>query len=331
MKITVILCTYNRCVSLENALNSVVASKLPESTEWEVLVVDNNSRDKTQMVVEEFSRRHPGRFRYVFESRPGKSHALNTGIQEAYGEVLAFMDDDVTVDSAWLHNLTVNLESNEWVGAGGPIHPLWSSLRPEWLSVETRYALAPLVAFDLGQEEGQITEPPWGTNMAFRKEVFEKYGGFQTYLGPRPGSQIRGEDSEFGQRLLDRGERIRYEPSAIVYHPVTEERLTRKYHLEWWFDHGRENVLRNGVNPNTKYFVGGIPLYLFRRLAVWTVRWMVAVDSGKRFNSKRTVWSISGQILESFRSRTTEKRQSGEGPLSSVGSPQDSNPRISGL
>jgi len=126
--------------------------------------------------------------------------------------------------------------------------------------------------------------------------------------------------------LLDRGEQIRYEPSAVVYHPVTEERLTRKSHLEWWFDHGRSNIIRFGAQPNAKYFVRGIPLYLFRQLAVWTVRWMVAVDSGKRFDSKREVWNISGQIIESFRSRTTERRQCGEAPLSTVGSPQDSNP-----
>jgi len=331
MKITVILCTYNRCLSLENALNSIAASKMPESTEWEVLVVDNNSHDKTRMVVEDVSQRYPGRFRYVFESQPGKSHALNRGIQEAYGEVLAFMDDDVTVDSAWLQNLTAKLIDNEWVGAGGPIHPLWSSLRPEWLSLETKYALAPVVAFDLGQEAGQISEPPWGTNMAFRRQVFEKYGAFRTHLGPRPGSQIRGEDCEFGQRLLDRGERIRYEPSAVVYHPVTKERLTKRYHLEWWFDHGRAYVLQHGALPNTKYFVAGVPLYLFRRLAVWTIRWMVAVDSGKRFDCKRTVWSISGQIVEALHSRTIERRQGGDAPVSSVGPPQDSHPRVRGL
>ena len=51
MKITVILCTYNRCRLLAKALESVAASALPESVDWEVLVVDNNSNDETRQIL----------------------------------------------------------------------------------------------------------------------------------------------------------------------------------------------------------------------------------------------------------------------------------------
>lgn len=101
MKITVILCTYNRCRSLAKALESVAASQVPASVDWEVLVVDNNSGDQTRQVVENFSTRSPDRFRYLFEPKPGKSHALNSGIRESSGENLVFMDDDVTVEPTW--------------------------------------------------------------------------------------------------------------------------------------------------------------------------------------------------------------------------------------
>src|SRR5271166_3382652 len=106
MKITVILCTYNRCVSLSSALESVAATTFSDPVEWEVLVVDNNSKDQTREVIQDYCRRSPGRFRYLFEGRQGKSYALNTGIRAAEGDVLAFMDDDVTVDPRWLQNLT---------------------------------------------------------------------------------------------------------------------------------------------------------------------------------------------------------------------------------
>ncbi len=121
--ITVILCTYNRCQSLSKALQSVAASEMPSSAVWEVLVVDNNSCDQTREVVENYCRRHPGRFRYLFESKPGKSHALNAGIREACGDILAFIDDDVIVERNWLRNLTANLDGNVWAGAGGRILP----------------------------------------------------------------------------------------------------------------------------------------------------------------------------------------------------------------
>src|SRR5579863_4847408 len=121
MKVTVILCTYNRCHVLSKALESAAASKLPPSYQWQVLVVDNNSPDRTREVVEDFAQHNPGRFRYLFESKQGKSNALNTGIREAEGDILAFMDDDVTVDPSWLYNLTSVLEDETWAGTGGPI------------------------------------------------------------------------------------------------------------------------------------------------------------------------------------------------------------------
>jgi len=61
MYITVIVCTYNRCESLAKALNSVASSILPDSVQWEVLVVDNNSKDSTREVVDGINCRYPGR------------------------------------------------------------------------------------------------------------------------------------------------------------------------------------------------------------------------------------------------------------------------------
>jgi len=83
MKITVIVCTYNRCQNLAKALDSVAVSTLPDSIKWEVIVVDNNSSDQTREVVEDFCCRHPGRFRYIFEPRQGVCNARNAGIREA--------------------------------------------------------------------------------------------------------------------------------------------------------------------------------------------------------------------------------------------------------
>src|SRR5579863_9995619 len=111
MTVTIILCTYNRCQRLARALDSVASSTVSDSVKWEVLVVDNNSTDQTREVAEEFSRSHPGHFRYCFEPKQGKSHALNAGIREARGDILAFLDDDVTVGPTWLQDLTAPLGS----------------------------------------------------------------------------------------------------------------------------------------------------------------------------------------------------------------------------
>ena len=311
MKITTILCTYNRCQSLAKALDSVAASTVPEPVEWEVLVVDNNSRDQTREVVEDFCRRYPGRFRYMFEPQRGKSHALNAAIREAQGDVLAFTDDDVAVEPTWLQNLTAALRTGEWVGSGGRVLPERNFSLPRWLTLEERYALAPLAMFDLGPDAGQLTEPPFGNNMAFQKKMFNKYGCFRTDLGPSLGSEIRGEDTEFGGRLLAAGERLRYEPSAVVYHSVPEQRLQKNYFLTWWFDKARADVRTFGIPPGTRWFVAGIPLVLFRRIAVWTLRWMVAIEPSRRFSCKLKVWGLAGTIVESCQRSRDTKRQSG--------------------
>jgi glucosyl-dolichyl phosphate glucuronosyltransferase len=307
MRISVILCTYNRCQSLQKALESAAALVLPESVKWEVLVVDNNSSDQTQNTVQNLCFRYPGRFRYLFEPQQGKSYALNAGIREARGDVLAFMDDDVTVDPNWLQNLTAGFYNGDWAGAGGRIIAEWTCSPPRWLSPSSRHASGPLVAFDPSPEAGQLNEPPIGTNMAFRREMFEKYGWFRTDLGPCPGSEMRNEDTEFGARLLSAGERLRYEPSALVYHPVQENRLTKKYFLAWWFDKARSEIRAGGIEPGTKYYVAGVPLYLFRRLAVWTLRWVVAIDPVRRFSNKLNAWANVGEILECYRLAVSRK------------------------
>ncbi|HEV2522836.1 MAG TPA: glycosyltransferase [Candidatus Acidoferrales bacterium] len=301
MEITVVLCTFNRSKTLASALNSAAALVLPESIDWEVLVVDNNSNDQTREVATDFCTRHPGRFRYQFEPQPGLSHARNAGIREAKGDIIAFMDDDVIVEPAWLQNLTANLHNGEWAGVGGRVFPEWNCPPPGWLLLDQWYALGPLPNFNFGSEACELTEPPFGANMAFRKTMFEKHGGFRTDLGRRPNSLMSNEDTEFGGRLLATGERLRYEPSAIVYHPVEENRVKKEYFLAWWFHKGEANIRQFGIRPGTKYYLAGIPLYLFRNLGVSTLKWMFAVQPSRRFSYKLKVWIKVGEILECYR------------------------------
>jgi glycosyltransferase involved in cell wall biosynthesis len=313
--VTVVLCTYNRCQSLANALQSVSASEMPSSIAWEVLVVDNNSTDQTREVVEGFARRHPGRFRYLFEPTPGKSHALNAGIRDAHGDILAFIDDDVTVEKNWLRNLTGVLVGNAWAGSGGRILPEKTLSPPPWLPLDGPDNMGGILAlFDLGDESIELSQPPFGTNMAFQKTMFEKHGGFRLDLGPRPGSELRNEDTEFGRRLLSAGERLRYEPSAKVYHRVPEERLTTGYFLKFCFDHGRASIREAGRRPN----LWGVPRHYLTLLKVGTLfaarslRWIGTCWNRKlRFYRKAMVWMTAGEIAELRSQPHQESKQTG--------------------
>jgi glucosyl-dolichyl phosphate glucuronosyltransferase len=305
MTITVILCTYNRCRTLLKALNSLALSELPGHVEWEVLVVDNNSGDQTNEMVKEFCRKWPGRFRYIFERQPGKSHALNTGIRQAKGQILAFVDDDVTVEPTWLWNLTRALGNREWAGAGGRILPEKSFVAPRWLALDGPYKMGGILAlFDLGSAPGPLEIAPFGTNMAFRREIFEKYGDFRTDLGPAPGNEIRNEDTEFGRRVMSAGERLRYEPSAVVYHEIPKNRVNKSYFLRWWFDYGRAQIREVGKRPSIfgvqRHYIS-IPNLAFSHLPRRTLLWLAAVSPQKRFFRKCMLRVAAGWLVETGR------------------------------
>jgi glucosyl-dolichyl phosphate glucuronosyltransferase len=303
MDITLVVCTYNRSQSLAKSLESIAASQLPESLEWEVVVVDNNSHDQTSEIVESFCRRYPQRFRYVFEPAQGLSYARNAGIRQARGNVIAFTDDDLTVQPDWLKNLTAPLRDEKWAGAGGRILPAQSFVAPRWYAPNDPYNMGGVLYahFDLGDQAGELDRAPHGANMAFRKSLFDKYGDFRVYLGVSPGTDLCNEDTEFGRRLMAGGERLCYVPSAVVYHEISAKRLNKKYFLKWWYGYGRSQMREAGDRSS----ILGIPRpYLsvphiaLRHLPVRVLQWLFSVNPQKRFYRKCMVSVALGWLVE---------------------------------
>lgn len=306
MKISIILCTYNRCQSLSRALESVAATQMPEQVDWQVLIVDNNSKDQTREVAESFSRRDPSHFHYVFESQQGKSFALNRGIREAPGEILAFVDDDITVEPTWLFELTKPLLDTQWSGTGGRVYLPTDFSPPSWMAPEGNHSLVSILAlFDQGAKPLPLSTPPIGNNMAFRKEVFAKYGVFRTDLGPSPGSEIRFEDTEFCLRVMRGGARILYVPSAVVHHAVDPRRLKKDFFLAYHFDYGR-GLIRHKGNRSPVGIVPRSVISFFNRLLnmlpkkIWW--WLRERNPQKRFFNKCQAWAMAGEIAELFHS-----------------------------
>jgi glycosyltransferase involved in cell wall biosynthesis len=285
---------------------------MPESVEWEVLVVDNNSNDGTREVAETFSKMYPGRFRYLFELKQGKSNALNAGVQEASGEILAFTDDDVIVAPTWLWNITAALDSGKWSSAGGRIGAANSFQCPRWLPLEGEYNLGGVLGFfDLGDKAGNSTEPFFGGNVAYRKEMFEKYGLYRTDLGRCGESMLSDEDMEFSRRIIAGGERLWYEPSAVVYHAVPKERLRKSFFLRFLYDQGRSQIRATGSKPG----VFGIPRWCFsipaivlKSLIPRLMGWLFTLDPKRSFYFKCMVWKTFGQIAELPRIGLKENR-----------------------
>lgn len=300
-EISLIVCTYNRCESLANALESVARSVVPDSIAWEVLVIDNNSRDKTKEAVEQFVSRFPGRFYYIFEPKQGLSNARNAGIAAANGRAIAFTDDDVTVHPDWLRNLTKPLLDDKCVGTAGRIL-LGEFQAPTWLGTSGPGSLVGALAhFDRGNQLTFLDEPPFGASMAFQRSVFQRFGGFRTDLGRSGKNLIGNEDTEFGNRLLSANQRILYVPSAVIYHPVIEERLRKQYFLTYHFDQGRALIRERGDRapvgfvPRSFISISNRVLKILPRRVWW---WIKEPNPQIRFFNRCRVWNTAGEIVE---------------------------------
>jgi GT2 family glycosyltransferase len=298
MDISVVLATYNRSKSLRITLQSFSKLCLSAESSVELLVVDNNSKDNTREVTQEFAAQAQFPVRYVFEAKQGRSAALNSGILQAQGEIIVFTDDDVVFHHDWLLNLKRTFDSYHCAAVAGKVVPQWNHAKPDWLDMEGQFAV---VHFDLGDETKEIRIPPLGANSAFRRGVFQQYGLFRLDLGVNGTRHtITCDDTEFGERLIRAGERIVYCPNAIVYHPVDPERTTKKYFLSWYYYNGISVTRMSGI-PAEGVFWFGAPRWLYREMLTNLAKWTLTLQPSRRFYHKLRTYRSIGNIMESRR------------------------------
>lgn len=312
MHISAIICSHNRRDRLLHCLDSLARMEVPSTLRWEVLVVDNNSADGTRDAVARFLAAGAGRsnFRYTFEPRQGKSFALNRGIDESRGRVIAFTDDDVTVGARWLASIAEIVQRFDCAGAGGRVVADWQCARPRWLEPSAAYPfLSVIPEFDHGDAPCVLATQPFGSNMAYTRATFDTYGRFRTDLGIRTaGSFVGGEDSEFGQRLLRAGETIMYAPDAVIAHPVDPERARKRFFTRWYFDHGRAQMRTDAIPADVVRY-GGVPRYLIRALAVAAAKWALGTRPRARLYYKLECYRIAGEMAEALALSRTRREQ----------------------
>ncbi len=262
MKLSIIVCTYNRSRHLASVLESLSTQQTPEGFQWEVLVIDNNSRDDTQAVFEEFARRGKLQVRYVMETRQGLSHARNRGIAEASGEYLAFIDDDALADAHWVIELSNALDRYKCDCVGGKIYLKHVNPLPRWLTKELWGFLACL---DYGDTPLKLpTQYIYGTNMAFTRRILNIVGEFNTELGRTGYLPIGGEETDLIDRIRAFHGEVYYVPSAIVNHVIDDYKLQKSYFYSLHFLEGKSNgkMLKGKIKGQLL----GIPLYIFLQL-----------------------------------------------------------------
>jgi glycosyltransferase involved in cell wall biosynthesis len=249
--ISIIICTYNRGGYIRDNLHSLFQTNASPG-QFEILIIDNNSTDNTSAVINEAIARHPSfNLKYIKESKQGTSHARNRGIQEASAPILLFLDDDIIAPPQFLPAWISFFEKNPGAsGAGGNINVQYDDPRPPWMS----YFLLPLLGYHNHgntMKEYKTGNFPFGGNMAFRKEVFERYGNFHTDLGRIGNVKMTSFEKEFYHRL-NRSETICYVPDAYLYHRVNKQRLTKDAIKEQALGLGKSTALQLESAPLLK-------------------------------------------------------------------------------
>jgi glucosyl-dolichyl phosphate glucuronosyltransferase len=290
--VTILVCTYNRASFLSDTLSSL-SGLTAETVAWDVLIVDNNSTDATADLVREAQSWFPVPLRYVFEPRQGKSIALNTGLAAVSSDIVVFTDDDVRVPSHWLEAASAPLAAAEGPDyTGGPARPLWEAQPPSWLALDGNLA-ATIAVLDYGPEPFCFEDRgliPLGVNMASRRPLLDRVGGFHPDLGRIGQSLLGQEQAEFFERCRRVGARGLYVPDMWLEHYVPASRLRLAYFIRWSYYKGISQARWHSIHGRTETGVDltrtprflGVPRYLFRQLFGDAVRFLLSIVKGDR-------------------------------------------------
>lgn len=238
--VSVIVCTHNRSAQLKEACAAILAVDYPPDS-FEVVIVNNASTDDTGGVADEIAREH-AHVRVVDEPVLGLSSARNAGLRHARGALIAFGDDDAFPDRGWLRALADALKRENVLVAGGPVEPIFQGELPLWFS--ERF-LPYLAVWDKGPNVERLSynEYPRGNNIAFRREVFERFGTFSTHLGRKGNSLLSCEETEICLRVEREGGLILYIPEARVRHMTIADRVTPEWLARRFFAQGESEAI----------------------------------------------------------------------------------------
>lgn len=251
VELSVVVCTRNRARQLATIIQCLGSQINIENTNWEIVIVDNNSSDNTKEVAYAFCEGSNLKINYIFEEKVGLSLARNSGVLASKGSYLLFVDDDVLLPKEFISNALFALMEfqefhifsfrtlGDWHSGIEP--PFWLTFNPPFNLIQSFLPL-----HDLGKEvlryPNRYAKNPIGVCFLVKKEVFEKLGPFREDLGAGSQSGLC-EDTEFFWYAMISGFKILYWPYAVLYHTVDPKRLSVNYLHKWYFNLGKSLYL----------------------------------------------------------------------------------------
>ncbi len=278
--ISVIVCTRDRAESLVMCLKSLTELDYPS---FEVIVVDNCTKDDSVFkVAKKFNAR------YVREDTPGLDYARNKGIKEAGYDIVAFIDDDAIASKGWLNGIALGFVNSKISAVTGLTLPAelntYAQIDFEFYGGMSKGFNSFTITKSSLNSKNRFWSSAWGvgTNMAFRKNIFDNIGSFNVALDvgtPTCG----GGDIEMFQRVVSFGYNLRYEPTAFVKHFHRKEYPALKKQI---FNNGKSFPAY--LFTVYKYAKGERLVLLKFAFIDWLLKWLILriIKSVLRFDRK---------------------------------------------
>jgi glycosyltransferase involved in cell wall biosynthesis len=230
--ICICICTYKRLELLTHLLNRLGAQRTDGLFTYSIVVADNDREESAAPIVSDFALRSTLCVRYCVEPRQNIALTRNKALENATGELIAFIDDDEVPENDWLYQLFDTLSIYKSEGVLGPVESCFEAEPPRWLK-EGRFLDRPTHATGCRLSSSDTRSG----NVLFKRDIVNLIDG------PfRPQFRAAGEDVDFFRRLMDRGCVFVWCNEAVVHELVPLRRCTRKYLL-------RRAAIRGGSSP----------------------------------------------------------------------------------
>jgi len=237
--VSVVICCYNSenriKMVLEHLNNQITVPEL----NWEVLIIDNASKDNTSAVALDNWKRTDVQMKIIYEPEPGLSNARKTGIKAAKYQFISFIDDDNWVIHNWVQSVFEIMEQNPQIGLlGGKGEAVFEGEKPAWFDKYQR-------AFAVGPQNtrsGRTFSPIYGAGITSRKSAWDflHNSGFEFFFSGRKGSKLTsGEDSELCFALMLCGFQVYYNENLTFAHYMPDQRMDWEYIIKLYQSFGR--------------------------------------------------------------------------------------------
>ncbi|ABA19895.1 Glycosyl transferase, family 2 [Trichormus variabilis ATCC 29413] len=229
---TVAIPTWNGAERLPQVLDRLLTQNGIEHLHWEVIIIDNNSSDRTPEVVSDYQKKFTQcQLKYFLETQQGLAYGRLRAIKEAQGKFIAFLDDDNLAASDWILQSYNFGEEHPQAGAwSGQIHGDFEVKPPEdFPQIQSFLAVREHGKKAYKFDAKNLKLPP-GAALVIRKQAWLESVPQQLVFKGRIGNlMVSGEDTEVLLYIYKSGWEIWYNPKMEIYHKIPHWRLEKNY------------------------------------------------------------------------------------------------------